>query len=863
MERTLPLRVGIVDGEALDSWLEHLARRNNLAVRRLLPVLGLPTAAVAGHDALVRRTPPPLLRRMERQAGLDPGRLDAAVLEAYSHLGWEPLHGSRYCPACLDQSGGRWPRTWRLPWVFTCTTHDVLLADLCGGCGRLPRDQLSAAAGRHAPGTCPNLRERDHTCGHDLTAAPVVSLNADSPFLAAQHWIDARLAEAVADPRARVDDLRDLQAMATWIRRRTTVEDYTEHGPAAVEAFTAFMRTRRDGRRPFEHQFTHPLLVAPVLTRAVTLLRTTDPAATLQLLRPLLCDPGHHHPDPGHHHPVTVSEHTWRTLTPGLRTRLLHAVDAELPPLERLRYRSVAPAARLPDPHEGPAPERARWIPQLLWPSWSVRLTPPHARAHQSDAFRNALATALLLPGHPQRQLRDVDADLRSRDPALALTLATVTLGRLQAAGHHDVLTALVRLADYLDEYGAPIDYQRRRALGLDGVLPADQWQALALHAGEHPGQQRRHLDASRYLSALLTGNDLRTTSGRLGVRSAADRSTHLAFVASITPALRAGLHDHAAAYLHDLGIDEPLTWAPPDRLADGLDLPGHDPDDIDLDALAHLVLLRQATPEAAADELGTTIDHVRVALERLDPPSRQWGVNAAPASWRLRQHAHQTLTAEFFEREYVQAGRTLRQLAVQTGFHRKMISEHARDLGIELRERRRLPTPIPADWLREQYLDRMRSTTDIATELGVAAMTVTRAAHRYGIPVRPAGVHARPELNTTLDPRHYPRDVRAAVEGQLHGWLRLQRFQQASRYPSVGAAARDLGLSPGVLVTQIHRLEHDIGATLLIRATSGQPQQPTPPGLALLDALRQPTVRAHLTSTTAEENDKYVRHNR
>jgi hypothetical protein len=217
------------------------------------------------------------------------------------------------------------------------------------------------------------------------------------------------------------------------------------------------------------------------------------------------------------------------------------------------------------------------------------------------------------------------------------------------------------------------------------------------------------------------------------------------------------------------------------------------------------------------------------------------------PAAWRTRQRARQVLTAEFFEREYLRAGKTLRQLVDQTGFHRKIIAQHARELGIELRDQRRPPTPIPADWLREQYLGHHRSFTDVALELGVAAMTVTRAAHRHGIPVRPAGVHAFPELNVALDPRQYPRDVRAAVDGQLHGWLRLHRFEQASRYPSLGDAARVLGVHLGVLVKQIQRLEHDIGAVLLVRATSAQPQQPTPRGHALLAALRQPAVRAHL----------------
>ncbi len=39
--RELPLRVGIDDGEALDSWLLRLARRNKMPASWLMPVLGL------------------------------------------------------------------------------------------------------------------------------------------------------------------------------------------------------------------------------------------------------------------------------------------------------------------------------------------------------------------------------------------------------------------------------------------------------------------------------------------------------------------------------------------------------------------------------------------------------------------------------------------------------------------------------------------------------------------------------------------------------------------------------------------------------------------------------------------------------
>jgi hypothetical protein len=49
-------------------------------------------------------------------------------------------------------------------------------------------------------------------------------------------------------------------------------------------------------------------------------------------------------------------------------------------------------------------------------------------------------------------------------------------------------------------------------------------------------------------------------------------------------------------------------------------------------------------------------------------------------------------------------------------------------------------PAPIDPDWLRQQYLTRRRSYTDIAAELGFLDMTVLAAARRHGIPSHPPG---------------------------------------------------------------------------------------------------------------------------
>ena len=118
------------------------------------------------------------------------------------------------------------------------------------------------------------------------------------------------------------------------------------------------------------------------------------------------------------------------------------------------------------------------------------------------------------------------------------------------------------------------------------------------------------------------------------------------------------------------------------------------------------------------------------------------------------------------------------------TGIPRHIIAEIARELGIPLNAGRRAVT-IDEAWLHEQYLDHMRSTADIAAELGISYDTVTRNLTAYGIPIRPAGVHSRREMLTRLDTT-VPHDIRRAVDGGLHGWHRLQRFRTAMTFPTI-----------------------------------------------------------------------------
>src|SRR5690606_36127257 len=84
--------------------------------------------------------------------------------------------------------------------------------------------------------------------------------------------------------------------------------------------------------------------------------------------------------------------------------------------------------------------------------------------------------------------------------------------------------------------------------------------------------------------------------------------------------------------------------------------------------------------------------------------------------------------------------------------------------------------------------------------------------------------------------PARTPEILRDAFPGPC-AWQRLERFVAASRHPTMRAAAEVLGLKQPTLVTQINRLERDLGQALLERAQRGRAMKPAPFGETVLAA--------------------------
>lgn len=147
--RSLPIRCAPYPGEALDSWLEFLAARLNCPFMDVLSALGLPNRDPALAAPVLPRwttlATPDELAAIAEVTGVTEDVLVAMTLQPFDghavvispeqrrvhrQVLWGRA-GSRFCPACLADNGGRWPVTWRLGWSFACARHHVLLADRC------------------------------------------------------------------------------------------------------------------------------------------------------------------------------------------------------------------------------------------------------------------------------------------------------------------------------------------------------------------------------------------------------------------------------------------------------------------------------------------------------------------------------------------------------------------------------------------------------------------------------------------------------------------------------------------------------------------------------------------------------------
>lgn len=757
--RTLPIRTPAYPGEALDSWLEALASRLQASLADLVDAL-TPTARHATAGRPPRRSPADWtisLRDGEAFAiaaacQLGTPAVTALTLARYDGVGlrinhqtgkvdrnvlWGRTKGSRFCPACLAETGGRWRLSWRLGWSFACPTHHCLLADTCPACERMQRRTPHPQGQIPRPGTCANAAPRASgarplRCGADLAATQTPAFPPDHPVLHAQRivWgvIDSGTAGFgvyAASPQPAPAALADLRVLAEKILAGSPPGELGTVLPADIAAEYARVRALPHSRRNPAAPTTRPGFLAPAraavaaagLTAAVHALGLPDPHQAGAALRRLF---------------RAEDADAWRAVHV---SPVLHTVR-------------LAALGHLPEPAGPPAPPggqgavpaaatRTRQTPTLFWPAWAVRLLPP-------------------LPGtSPQTRQRCLAAVFLTATTGMDLTRAAHGLGgaidprdaaplhlRLQRDPRWPAaLAALGRLARHLDEHPAPVDYGRRRRLAYHDLLPDPAWEQICRRVGVLPGQAGRARTARRWVFERISGMPADLAPPAFAVGSPHTRAELAAFTARLTPDLAAALDEHARQFLDHHGVHaEPVCWRPPLSLLDGLDLPGPDPTGYPPADVHRLVRGERLPARAAAARLGTTIDVIRCILDEYPaPPDPLAPGHTATAALRARLPKDE-LAALHHDQQL-----SLHTLAPRFGVSRQVLARLLDEYDIPVAAHRRR-IPIDRDWLHEQYATNRRTLADLADELGISRAYLTRRARALGIPLRGRGTpsHAR-----------------------------------------------------------------------------------------------------------------------
>jgi hypothetical protein len=746
--RTFPIRVPPVPGEALDSWQESLAARLQATPGDIAAATAPSTRPGKAGPASVIMVSSDDAAVMAASCGLTPAdvhgltlaRFDGTALRLDRQSGrvvrnvlWGRAAGSRFCPRCLAETGGRWKLAWRLSWSFACLDHGLLLTDACPECGRMQRLQPHPATQVPRPGTCAcpgpgAIGVSPPRCGAGLTAARTLALDPGHPVLAAQQFINRIIAAGHADagiyassPQPADAALADVRFLAATILRASSPGSLASVLPADITAeYAAAVSVPHEshGSRPTTAGIL-PGSLAPA-SAAVTAAAVTAAAGPL-------------------------ASEDLREAASGLRrtfraeeTRSWERARAASPALQAVRLTALGRATEPPAPGKPPAAARARarQVPALFWPAWTARLL-PHLTGTTPQERRRFLPAAFIAV--------TAGTSMASATQMLGSAIAATSATRILQRAERDPrwpasVTAITLLAGWLDQHGAPIDYQRRRRLDYGNLLPGSDWALICHRTGTVTGEQDRALTARRWLFERISGTPAEHAPSSYAAITADQRHRLDKFAVFVTPDLAAGLDHYTATWLAGHRIDaEEATWRPPAFLLTGLDLPGPDPFALPPTEIHELVKNRRMSPRAAALRVGTTIDVIRAVLDEHPAPSPP----LTPAQERARGQAagklREHLSPDELNDLYTNQRMSLEEIGRRNGASKATVTSLAREYGIRRRPpaENRPPIPVDRDWLCEQYMTRNRPLADIAAELGVTVRTVNRWVKTSGIPFR------------------------------------------------------------------------------------------------------------------------------
>lgn len=311
IDRSFPLRVAPIAGEALDSWLDAIAHRHHVPRRAVLERCAI--APTSFHGAWMRLLTPADIDGIAHATGYRRDLFEALALPR-SGRGADPLAGartllsstwdwrasSRWCPQCMADAGGRWLLAWRLNWTFACPTHHCLLQDGCPKCGApqryRPPTYVIPELDRCAQPTVDLLGER-RICGADLTRVQPADHPLSLSMARTQRLINALLAGSPsrlcvygARQPTPHDMLTDVKTLARYVFAILGgAADSSLRSDTARVAGAGHTSAARGAARP-----TMPSAVqtAHASTLAAAVLDAHDPAAAQRMLAPVIIADG-------------------------------------------------------------------------------------------------------------------------------------------------------------------------------------------------------------------------------------------------------------------------------------------------------------------------------------------------------------------------------------------------------------------------------------------------------------------------------------------------------------------------------------------------------------------------------------------
>jgi len=636
--RTLPLRLAPVAGEAIDSWLEALAYRSEVTWSEFRAALGSVLPPHRRPDRWLGNLTDKQSRVISGSTGVDTPTLRAMTLEAYPAIAagynpltgqpasvypWRHVHASRFCPKCLAENGGRWRLIWRMVWFFACPIHQCLLADSCPECHAPQRNHIPATLVPR-PGLCraptgeQDPRLRTSRCAADLTRAEVHHLDIGHPALSAQRTIsDAILLNRTNFgiysqlSTALPEILADFRAVGSWLQSKS--------GRTALDALVPSDLMREYVALPDPNPRSNAagwdraspaagtaaaltaamaILGLPEIEEAAVALDTVWPRTNRLALNGRVYD----------------RQRTGANTSLALQAVAISARDHQMRATGQLRHRSGTALPRRPGRDLSAAQATAAHIPSVFWPALAMRFTgsTPFLRA-----ARPALSVAVLMVGNDLKVEEAMEL-LGCQQPTNGVVSAI--RGLSESRYWPGIRLAINRVSDYLQGNGGPIDYQRRREMSLEGLLPEAEWREICRRAAV---RQEGWVIARWYLAERISGKQVPLSSGPVG--QAKSYPSALRFPLRLTPELSDGLMRHASEFLASRGIpDEPPQWRPPADIFEGLDLPSQGVEAVDTDKLYRLVNLRRRMKIPLREiprQLGTNIEKLRILCEEFPAP--------------------------------------------------------------------------------------------------------------------------------------------------------------------------------------------------------------------------------------------------